>query len=994
MDVIADPPIEIEASPSETGGPASISAGPPDALTRLLEELARTPDAVVGETWQRTFSPGEIVGRFELLREAGRGGFGVVYQARDRELGRLVAFKALRPGHRLDRSQIDGLRREAAAAARLNHRNVVTVHDFGTCDAGPFLIMELLLGEPLARELESGPLPPREAVRIATEVAGALAHAHGAGVIHRDLKPGNVFLCRDRQVKVLDFGLARLLGASGAKGGTPGYMAPEQCRGEPEDERTDLFGLGVLLYRMLTAAMPFAAESGTTAVLEDGRSPMPHAPGVPPRLAQLVHRLIQKDRLDRPPSAMVVAQELGAIAQALDPARLSRRKRLAWATAALAVLALGGSAAVLRMRAHGAAAPEPVSVAVADFANETGEPDLEGLSSMLITALEQSQRLSVLTRSRMRGELRKLGHDDVALIDESLAREVGRAAGTKALLLASLRRFSNVYAVELRALDPVKEEYLFAVNERVDRKEDVPALIDRVAERTRRELRETSGDLSRSRRAIAESLTASLEAYQHYFAGMECMDRPAVARQGVGLACSEHFKRAVAVDPGFALAYYQLSFLSAAAEGDMKQTQQWMAEAVRNLDRVPDKERSLVLAWKLHLEGKEDEALAAYRKVLARYPDEKEILYLAGDLLHHHDDVRGALQYFDRVLALDPSFEWALDHTVDDLGALGQLSELTERSRRWASSPPTPALLHAVLRANVWLGDPQGAVRYARSARQLRPGPASVDDLARALMVAGDFEAAERELLAGMAERDVGLRVLLSRLQAAQGRRAEALRTLRSVEPLYREEGAIGHYHTLLAQHFTGDGDIEAVRREADEAARSVPGRAGFLAVLLAYLGDTDRASVLAASAAPGTADQAMVTALAEWRRGDPGAASRRLRALDARDPAPFGGVTPSFLLAQVALDSGDEAEAVEAARKYQGLWPWGVWSGWAYPRSLYLLARSQERLGQTAEARAAVERLLALWSKADRDAPLLGEARALRARLLAPEKVPGKKPR
>ncbi|HET9595906.1 MAG TPA: serine/threonine-protein kinase, partial [Anaeromyxobacteraceae bacterium] len=272
-----------------------------DALTRLLAELARTPDpAALAEASQRRLVPGERVGRFELLREVGRGGFGVVFEARDGDLGRRVAFKAFRPGRPLDARQVEALRHEAEAAAQLNHPNVVTIHDFGNCPAGPYVIMELLRGEPLAERLERGPLPPREAVRIGAAVAQALVHAHAAGVIHRDLKPGNVFLCEDGKVKVLDFGLARLLGSGGEKGGTPGYMAPEQSRGEGEGERTDLFGLGALLFRMLTGRLPYEVVRGRSAALLPGPAPTPEGEGIPPRLARLVRQLLEREAADRP----------------------------------------------------------------------------------------------------------------------------------------------------------------------------------------------------------------------------------------------------------------------------------------------------------------------------------------------------------------------------------------------------------------------------------------------------------------------------------------------------------------------------------------------------------------------------------------------------------------------------------------------------------------------------------------------------------------------
>jgi tetratricopeptide (TPR) repeat protein len=258
------------------------------------------------------------VGRFELVRELGRGGFGVVWEARDTELGRSVAFKAVRASGPGDAHR-ERLLREAEAAARLSHPNIVTIHDLGRTEHGPYLVLELLRGVSLAERLARGPAPVAEAVRVGVEVARALAHAHAMGVIHRDLKPGNVFLCEDGRVKVLDFGLARVFGAAAAAGGTPGYMAPEQWRREPEDERTDLFALGVLLHRLLAGALPFG----------EGR---PEAPARPlelpdaPALAGLVGRLLELEPAGRPRHAGEVASALVAIqreAERLAPAASS-----------------------------------------------------------------------------------------------------------------------------------------------------------------------------------------------------------------------------------------------------------------------------------------------------------------------------------------------------------------------------------------------------------------------------------------------------------------------------------------------------------------------------------------------------------------------------------------------------------------------------------------------------------------------------------------------
>jgi protein kinase-like protein len=180
------------------GGPAG--AVPPGALSALLADIVRSsPEAPL---WSRSLRPGVVIGRFELVKELGRGGFGAVWEAKDRELGRAVAFKAVLAG--TPNAREERILREAETAARLSHPNIVTLFDVGRTEDGPYLVLELLRGATLARRLEQGPLPEREALRIAVEVAKGLAHAHAEGVVHRDLTPGNVFLCEDGQVKILD----------------------------------------------------------------------------------------------------------------------------------------------------------------------------------------------------------------------------------------------------------------------------------------------------------------------------------------------------------------------------------------------------------------------------------------------------------------------------------------------------------------------------------------------------------------------------------------------------------------------------------------------------------------------------------------------------------------------------------------------------------------------------------------------------------------------
>jgi len=327
------------------GAGDSTRAGSTDPFDALLAQLADAPEQELEATPLRHLEAGERVGRYQIIRELGRGGFGVVYEARDVDLGRHVALKALRPD-RLGRRGKNGesqralrlslLQQEAEMVARLQHPNIVTLFDLVVQDSLPFLVLELLSGETLQAALAKGPLPPGEALDIGVQVARGLAHAHAAGVIHRDLKPSNVFRTRDGLVKLLDLGLARGLAGDALlpRAGTPGFMAPEQWRGA-EDERSDVYGAGLLLHAMLGGRVPHAF-SGTGSLPQSellpttgGQAPHPHPThgpphehraavlevpaSAPPELAQVIQRACAADPAHRQQSARALLDELLAL---------------------------------------------------------------------------------------------------------------------------------------------------------------------------------------------------------------------------------------------------------------------------------------------------------------------------------------------------------------------------------------------------------------------------------------------------------------------------------------------------------------------------------------------------------------------------------------------------------------------------------------------------------------------------------------------------------
>ena len=280
---------------------------------------------------------GQMLGRYRVLRQLGAGGMGVVYRAEDSQLGRAVALKVLPATWAADAERRARFLREARSAAAVSHPNVAAVFDIGEERGRAYIALELVEGSTLRSVLSAGRLSLDEALRIGEALAAGLARAHAVGVVHRDLKPENVILTADREPKILDFGLAKLLSSGGddvsettktasvqwqtAEGrllGTPGYLSPEQAAGDPVDARSDVFSFGVMLHEMLAGELPFRGASLAQLVaslLRDPPAPLP--PEVPAEVARLVARCLQKDPASRPPTGQEVLEELRAIRETL-----------------------------------------------------------------------------------------------------------------------------------------------------------------------------------------------------------------------------------------------------------------------------------------------------------------------------------------------------------------------------------------------------------------------------------------------------------------------------------------------------------------------------------------------------------------------------------------------------------------------------------------------------------------------------------------------------
>ncbi len=485
--------------------------------------------------------PGSHLGPYEIVAAIGAGGMGEVYRARDTRLGRDVAIKVLPAEFAADPERLRRFEREAKATASLSHPNILDVHDVGTFEGVPYLVEELLEGESLKERLEGGALEAGEALGVAIQIARGLAAAHEKNIVHRDLKPANIFLTGEGIVKILDFGLAKLvsrvpLGEAetltqaptgvtefGRVVGTVAYMAPEQARGMAVDQRADVFSFGVVVYEMVAGKRPFVGATATdtvAAILKEEPAALPTS--VPGKLAGVIERCLAKEPERRYRSGSEVLAALEAVggegAAPLWPALTRAVRRHPWiasanAVAALAVLALALDVGGLRGRLLGGAAASRIdALAVLPLENLSGDPEqgylAEGMHDALVTGLGQ---LSGLKRVIARGSVMRFRGSNAPL------REVARELKVGALITGTVLRSGDRVRITAHLVDPATEAQLWAKSYERELS-DVLALENEVVAAITREigLQLTPQETAR----LATARPVNPEAYEAYLKAM------------------------------------------------------------------------------------------------------------------------------------------------------------------------------------------------------------------------------------------------------------------------------------------------------------------------------------------------------------------------------------------------------------------------------------------------------------------------------------------
>ena len=621
---------------------------------------------------------GQSILHYTILRQLGSGGMGVVYEAQDGQLDRHVALKFLPPDLARDSQLLERFQREARAASSLNHPNICTIHAIERNELQHFIVMELLLGQTLAQRLTGQPMDVETMLPLAIQMADALESAHAKGIVHRDIKPANLFLTERGQLKILDFGLAKIglsqatqaadggrtiaasdeLTSPGSAVGTISYMSPEQARGQLVDARTDLFSAGTVMYQMATGVLPFQGD--TSAVIFDAilnREPQPAAeinPALPVEFVRILEKCIEKDRSLRCQTATELKTDLNRMKRNLE----SNKSR-----------------AKAKTDSDSGTHKQGKSVAVLYFENLSGAKEDEylrdGITEDVITELSKIRGLNIFSRPTV-----------LAFRDQTVTpQQVGQKLGAAYVLTGTLRRSGARLRINAQLVDTRTDFPLWS--ERFDREmKDVFEVQDEMARKIAEALRVTLSP--EELEALAVKPTENLQAYDLYLRGKRYARRQ--TRQDLEFAL-QMFENGVAIDPNFALAYAACANACAMFYCNYSRDQVWVerareasGKAVALRWELPEVQVSQ--AWVLYAAELHDEAVRMVKKAIERKRDCEGAYYLLCRALFAAGRYQEVLDVAETAIEASGEDYNVYVPIVNTMGALGKTENVRNMIQR------------------------------------------------------------------------------------------------------------------------------------------------------------------------------------------------------------------------------------------------------------------------------------------------------------------------
>ncbi|MBA3914465.1 MAG: protein kinase [Acidobacteriales bacterium] len=594
--------------------------------------MSRNQEVGINSELASTWS-GLIAGRFLIKEHLGNGGMGEVYRAEDLKLNRTVAIKCLAVHLRRDQDRRRRLLEEGKHVSNFSDPHIAALHDIVEDGDEVFLVMEFVEGETLRQRMLTA-IPVEIFIDIYVQCAEALKAAHARRVVHCDIKPENIMLAADGQVKILDFGVARVLrhpdqsttADSSQVSGTLAYMAPEVLTGKRPDGRADIFSLGVVAYEVLSRTHPFLVDKTLGGTLDRIRhfDPKPLRelnPGVPAELERIVARALEKDFTRRYQDAGELVLDLRATKERRNPPhprpKGSRLYQKRWRVVAVAIflvaaIVINAFWAMRKTALH----EERKWILIADLdVRAEGSVPATGIREALAIALEQSHYVNVVPRDRIFEALQLMERPQANVVDEKLGREICLRENCQAVMTGEVDQMGSALQLAVRVVDAASGKLLFTEKEQIRSSSDVFAASDELARRVRNGLGESLTQIQTDSRPLARVTTKSLEALELYSRAEDAFLQGQIAESERLLAS------VVEMDPAFSMAHLLLSRVYL-VKGNRAQQLEQLNLAYGQRQRVSDRERSTIEAEYFDAYGEYERSADSWLALISLYPDD------------------------------------------------------------------------------------------------------------------------------------------------------------------------------------------------------------------------------------------------------------------------------------------------------------------------------------------------------------------------------------
>jgi serine/threonine protein kinase/tetratricopeptide (TPR) repeat protein len=684
---------------------------------------------------------GKTISHYKILEKLGEGGMGVVYKAEDTKLDRIVALKFLPPHISADKAEMERFIHEAKTASAIEHTNICNIHEIDETDDGQlFIAMAHYEGETLKDRIQRGPLKLEEAIDTAIQVAEGLARAHEEGIVHRDIKPGNIIVTKRDVVKIVDFGLAKLvegvkLTKTGTTLGTAAYMSPEQTSGKKVDRRSDIWSLGVVLYEMITGQLPFKGEyeqAVSYAIVNEEQEPITALrTGVPMELERIVDKSLEKKPDERYQHVDEMLVDLKNLRREFETPSATSKTKVAETHPRLSlkkliipigavfilVLAFFMLRSFISEEVLGSA---PISVAVIPFENRTGDTQYDNLNIMiqdlLITKLSDSKYMYVSTRERMRDVIKQLDMIEEE-IDSDSWFDVCRFDGVEAVVIGSMSKAGDTFVTDVKVLDVESKQLIESASARGQGVASIlNSQIDELGKRISRIVGLSDRKIEASPKSVREVTTTSMEAYHYFLRGRD-------AYENVHSTNAQKFlEMAVELDSTFAMAYRWLGS-TYNIRGMLERGKEAYRKAYTYSKKATEKERLYIEAgYASVIEGDRDKRFRILKEIAEKYPKEKRVYYLLSGYYPRQKESQKRIEFIQKCLELDPNYVSALNELAYTYMELEKYDEALVYLKRYATvSPGDPNPFDSIGDAYFLMGNLEESIKKYKEAVKVDP---------------------------------------------------------------------------------------------------------------------------------------------------------------------------------------------------------------------------------------------------------------------------------